>query len=182
MQKFIATLIISLYIIILLLTLTLISITFSYPIKYQAYVNNASSEFNIPTDLIYSLINVESSFNPNAKSPVGAIGLTQLMPSTAQYICTKNNIDYSQINLYNPQDNIYVGCMYLRYLFNKFDNTYTALSAYNAGETNVLNWLNNSKYSSDKITLNYIPFNETNNYIKKIKLNKKIYLNLYKLK
>ncbi len=182
MQKFLASFIISLYVIILLLTLSFISITFSYPIKYQSYINKASVEFNIPTNLIYSLINVESSFKPTAQSNAGAIGLTQLMPTTAQYICTKNNIDYSSINLYNPQHNIYIGCMYLRYLLNRFNNIYTALSAYNAGETNVRNWLSNPNYSNNKITLKYIPFNETRNYIKKIKFNQKIYINLYKLK
>ena len=61
----------------------------------------------------------------------------------------------------------------------KFEDKYTAIAAYNAGETRVRTWLNDEQYSIDKKTLNYIPYKETANYIKKIKLNEKFYQKVY---
>ena len=156
-------------------------VCFSYPLKYSPQVSNVCSEFNIPQSLLYSLIRTESSFNPNAKSNAGAIGLTQVLPSTAKYICTKNNLDYSSFDLYNPNDNIYIGAMYLNYLFDRFENLYTAICAYNAGETVVRSWLKDSRYSYDQISLYNIPYKETNNYINKIKNSQKIYIEFYNL-
>ena len=71
--------------------------------------------------------------------------------------------------------------MYLRYLFDKFDNTYTAICAYNAGETVVRAWLNDERYSYDKICLYNIPYSETRSYIEKIKANEKTYKSFYKI-
>lgn len=180
MQKFLAIFITLFYTIFISVIITSCAIVFLYPLKYENDIKKVCAEFEIPPHLFCSLINTESSFNPNAKSPAGAVGLTQILPSTAQYICLKNNIDFSSFDLYNPSDNLYLGAMYLNYLFNKFTDTYTALSAYNAGETVVRNWLNDARYSTDKITLINIPYTETKNYINKIKNSEKIYLNLYK--
>ena len=152
-----------------------------YPKKYEVEITRVCSEFDIPQHTMYALVNTESSFNPQAKSHAGAIGLTQILPSTAEYICVKNNIEYSNFDLYNPRDNLYLGAMYLRYLFDRFDSTYTALAAYNAGETVVNSWLEDTRYSYDKIDLYNIPYNETKNYINKIKNSEKIYINFYKL-
>ena len=104
------------------------------------------------------------------------------MPSTAEYICVKNNLNFSQFDLYNPQDNLYIGAMYLKYLLDKFDTLYTSLVAYNAGETVVRSWLNDERYSYDQISLYNIPYKETYNYIKKIKNAEEIYRNFYKIK
>lgn len=180
MQKFLASTIILIYTTFIASVITACIITFLHPLKYENDIKILCAKFEISAPLFCSLINTESSFNPNAKSSAGAIGLTQILPSTAQYICIKNNLDFSTFDLYNPSDNLYLGAMYLRYLFNKFDNTYTALAAYNAGETIVRNWLQNNLYSSDKVTLHNIPYIETKNYIKNIKNNQKIYLRIYK--
>lgn len=180
MQKFVARVFIFLYICIIILSLLLCGMTFRFPVKYSNQISTVCQDFNIAPNLLYSLVNVESHFNPQAISHAGAIGLCQIMPSTAQYICIKNNLDYSKFNLYNPNDNLYICALYLTYLFDKFPNHDTAICAYNAGETVVRNWLNNPQYSTDKITLKNIPYAETKNYIKKIKINKKIYKFLYK--
>lgn len=181
MQKISACLLSVLYIAIIMIAAYFCLTTIKYPKKYSVQIQNACTEFEIPQSTFYALINTESGFNPNAKSSAGAIGLTQVLPSTAEYICVKNNIDYSSFDLYNPNDNIYIGAMYLRYLFDKFNNRYTALAAYNAGETVVRNWLKDARYSYDHISLYNIPYKETNNYINKIKNNEKIYINFYKM-
>ncbi|MBQ8430848.1 MAG: transglycosylase SLT domain-containing protein, partial [Clostridia bacterium] len=64
-----------------------------------------------------------------------------------------------------------IGTIYLKYLIAKFDNFYTAIASFNAGETIVRNWLKNKEYSNDGKTLFYIPYTETRNYLKKIKNN-----------
>lgn len=181
MQKIGASLLIVLHIVIIIITGYFCSIVLMYPKKYENNIAYVCNEFEIPKPLFYALINTESSFKHDAKSSAGAIGLTQILPSTAEYICVKNNLDYSNFDLYNPYDNLYIGAMYLRYLFNRFDNSYTALAAYNAGETVVRSWLQDERYSYDQICLYNIPYKETNNYIKKIKNNEKIYSTFYKL-
>jgi len=182
MQKVSASILISLYVVVLIISTYFCGIAISYPKKYESIIEEVCAEFNISQSIVYSLINTESSFDSNAKSSAGAIGLTQLLPSTAEYICIKNNIDYSTINLYNINDNIYIGTMYLKYLINKFNTIYTALAAYNAGETTVRTWLKDSRYSYDQISLYNIPYKETSNYIKKIKNSEKIYRKFYNIK
>lgn len=181
MQKVSASLLIVLYVVIIIVATYFCSISLLYPKKYENDIAKVCSEFEISKPLFYALINTESSFKQDAKSSAGAIGLTQVLPSTAEYICVKNNLDYSSFDLYEPYDNLYIGAMYLRYLFNRFDNSYTALAAYNAGETVVRSWLQDTRYSYDQICLYNIPYKETNNYIKKIKNNEKIYATFYKL-
>lgn len=182
MQRIGASILIVLYIIILGTAFYNCSIVFKYPKKYDTQIANVCSQFDIPRSLFYALINTESSFRSNVTSHAGAIGLTQVLPSTAEYICVKNNLDYKQFDLYNPNDNIYIGAMYLRYLFNRFDSTYTAIAAYNAGETVVRSWLKDQRYSYDQIDLYNIPYKETANYVEKIKNSQQIYINFYKIK
>lgn len=182
MQKIGASILLVLYVMILIMVAYNCGMVFAYPKKYDYIVQSVCKQFDIDESTFYALINVESSFNSNAKSHAGAIGLTQLLPSTAEYICVKNNVDYASIDLYDPKDNLYVGAMYLRYLIDKFDTTYTALCAYNAGETVVRAWLKDTRYSYDQISLYNIPYKETQNYIKKIKNNEKIYKDFYNIK
>ena len=182
MQKFLGFFLIGLYLIILLTSIIFCGISFRYPVKYENYIDYVCDSFDLSKHTFFTIINTESGFDKYAVSFVGAIGLTQLMPSTAEYICIKNNIDFNQIDLYDEFDNLYIGGMYLRYLLDKFSNKYTAICAYNAGETSVRSWLKNPEYSIDGSTLVNIPYKETKNYIKKIKNGEKIYKYFYKFK
>lgn len=182
MQKFLGVSLIIFYLFALGLAGSAFCVSRRFPIKYNSQVEYYANAYDIPLSTAYALINVESSFDPSVISNAGAVGLTQILPATANYICGKNGINFVSINLKSPADNIQVGFMYLRYLLNKFEDKYTALSAYNAGETTVASWLKNPEYSADNTTLKFIPYAETNNYIKKIKINEKIYRNYYKIK
>lgn len=146
-----------------------------YPIKYKESIFNYSQEYNIDKELIASIINAESSFKTDAISKKGAIGLMQLMPSTAQWIADKLDIQYNDELLYNPDYNIHLGTYYLSYLKRKFNDTTVILCAYNAGEGVVKNWLNNTNYSKDGKTLHYIPYYQTRAYTKKVIDSLKIY-------
>ena len=152
--------------------------SFLYPIKYKNLITKYAQEYNLSPTVVASIINVESRFNKDAKSKAGAIGLMQITPNTAIYICQLNHIQFDEKNdLYNPEKNIKIGCMYFRYLLNKFQDFDNSIYAYNAGETTVNNWLKNTKYSQDKKHLKDVPYNETKNYLIKINKNIKIYKN-----
>lgn len=156
-------------------------LTYTHPIKYQNEIVAMCEKYNLDPSLVASLINVESSYEENAKSNKNAIGLMQIKLDTANYIAKLNNKkEVNENELFVPTTNIEFGCMYLNYLNKKFNNIYTALAAYNAGETRVRSWLNSTAYSTDKKTLINIPYKETENYIKKIKNNLKFYLKIYK--
>ena len=151
----------------------------THPIKYKSIVEFYSKEFNLSPAVVASVINIESSYNKNARSSKSAIGLMQIKLETANYL---NELylfpELTENELFEIETNIKYGCMYLRYLVNKFENIETTLCAYNAGETRVRSWLN-SEFSDDKKTLKTIPFNETKNYLIKFKSNYKYYRKYY---
>ncbi|MGN1201478.1 MAG: lytic transglycosylase domain-containing protein [Candidatus Caccovivens sp.] len=145
-----------------------------FPLKYQEEVASACNQYDVDKAIVFSVINVESHFNKNAISSRGAVGLMQVMPSTAQYLAEQLNLN--EYDLTNPEDNILFGTYYIHVLLKKFENIETALCAYNAGPTNVKGWLADAEKSDDGITLKNIPFEETRNYIEKYRKNFKYYI------
>lgn len=142
--------------------------------KYYSAVVEFSEKSGIDPALAFAVIRTESGFNKNAKSNKGAAGLMQLMPETAEYIA--QIIKYKgEINLYDADCNIYLGCAYLSYLLKKFKSENAAVCAYNAGETNVFNWLKNEEFSDDGVNLKKIPYPETRDYFLRVKRYKKEY-------
>lgn len=163
-------------VVILALSMGLLYIFTRYPLFYNNYIKQYSKTYSLDASLIASIINVESSYNQNAKSNKGAMGLMQILPSTAHWISqTYPTIDYTNSQqLFEPQTNIQLGCKYLKYLLDKFEHQDIAIIAYNAGEGTVMSWLNDQNYSKDG-TIIKIPYKETENYLKKVKQNIKFY-------
>ena len=152
----------------------------THPIKYKNEIISISNKYALDPTIVASLINVESSYDPLAKSNKNAIGLMQIKLSTANYmneLDNRDNIDENGLFLIN--NNIDYGCRYLRYLLNKFPDTNTALAAYNAGETIVRSWLKGGICSLDGKTLSYIPYHETRKYVEKINENINFYKKIY---
>ena len=147
----------------------------SYPMPHRA----VAEESGLDTALVYAVMKAESGFNERAESEAGALGLMQLMPSTAEFLCRQNKIEFSRERLFDGAYNLRLGCLYLKYLLRRFRGEKTALAAYNAGEGTVARWLTEAKYSPDGATLEEIPYPETERYLKKVQKFRKIYLFLY---
>lgn len=110
-------------------------------------VAKVAKEHNLDASLLHAIITVESGYNPQAKSPAGAIGLMQLMPETAARYAVKD--------IWDPLQNLQGGARYLRFLLGMFKNDLElVLAAYNAGEGAVMQ-------AGNKIP----PFAETRAYV-----------------
>lgn len=118
--------------------------------RFSSIVEEAAKTYQLEPALLHAVITAESSYNPNALSPKGATGLMQLMPATARR--------YGVSNIWDPNQNIFGGAQYLRYLLQLFNNDMSlAVAAYNAGEHNVMKYGNRIP-----------PFRETIDYVPKV--------------
>ena len=153
-----------------------------YKTNYSEYVYKYSQENEIDPLLTFAIIKAESNFNRNIKSKSGAIGLMQLMESTAIEQAEEVNEEIIVTeSLYNPEINIKIGTKYYSKLIKKYNNNMLlALAAYNAGIGNVDNWIKQGIIKSDGSDIENIPFKETNNYVRKIVRDYKIYQDLYR--
>jgi hypothetical protein len=122
-------------------------------------VKDASKQNRIPEDLILGIIWVESRFNPKAVSPVGARGLMQLMPKTADYLA--DCIEWrGRSNAFDPEFNVAAGSYYIARLIKEFKGDEDlALAAYNAGPTKVRKWLDGS--GLPKVSIEYATMVQT---------------------
>lgn len=151
------------------------------PVKFEQEVKKYSAVYGLDEYFVYAVIAAESSFDPEAESPVGAKGLMQLMPSTAEWLIGKYKLEADSENLFDADNNILLGCCYLAYLNKCFDNNpQLVLAAYNGGEGNVRKWLQNELYSEDGKSLSAIPYKETANYVEKVSTYYEIYKDIYK--
>jgi soluble lytic murein transglycosylase-like protein len=117
---------------------------------YDDLIDQHSRLNGVRPDLVRAVVQVESAFNPDAKSPKGAMGLMQLMPATAR--------QYNVLNPFNPFENIRAGVAYLRELLDRYQNNEVlALAAYNAGPGAI-----------DKHGQTVPPYRETRNYVDQI--------------
>ncbi|HUT76834.1 MAG TPA: lytic transglycosylase domain-containing protein, partial [Polyangia bacterium] len=104
-------------------------------------VREAARKNDLPEDLVFGIIWVESRFNPEAVSPVGARGLMQLMPQTAKYLAELIGWK-GRHDAFEPEFNIAAGSFYIAKLIDQFDGDVDlALAAYNAGPTKIRRWL-----------------------------------------
>ncbi|EPS47163.1 transglycosylase SLT domain-containing protein [Clostridium botulinum CFSAN002367] len=106
----------------------------------------------------------------------------QITPETGEWVAEKMGMkDFNIDDLKDPETNIKMGCWYLNNLKEEFDgNMDLVLAAYNGGRGNVQKWLKDSEHSKDGESLHYIPFKETDKYVKKVKAIYNIYRFLYK--
>lgn len=154
-----------------------------YPKKYQEEVSTYAEKYNVEENLIFAVIKAESNFDKDAISNRNAIGLMQLMEETAKEVVNKNhidmNLDTSKEELRQVDKNIEIGTCYLSTLMEKYQNKEVALAAYNAGIGTVNGWIEKEIIKKDGSDIEKIPYKETNNYVRKILRDYKIYEYLY---
>ena len=151
-----------------------------YPIQYEEYVWQYSAELDIDPLLTLAIIKTESNFKEDTVSKSGAVGLMQLMESTAKEQAEKLGEEYSTELLYHPEENIKLGLYYFDTLLTYYNDNYIlAFAAYNAGLGNVEKWINDGLITRTGEGVENIPFPETNMYVRKIIRNYKIYQDLY---
>ena len=139
-------------------------------IDYQKLVNQYAKEYELEPELIFAVIKTESNFKADAKSSQNAYGLMQITESTLNWAMFREdqNAEYTVEDLYDPETNIKYGCLILSLLLQEFKDTDTALAAYNAGRGNTIKWLKDRRYSEDGIHIKDTPYQETDEYIKKV--------------
>ncbi|MDD4494051.1 MAG: lytic transglycosylase domain-containing protein [Eubacteriales bacterium] len=152
-----------------------------YPLNYSEYITKYSEEFSLDPYLVSAVIKTESNFNSNAVSHRDALGLMQLLESTANWGASELGFEsIHKEDLFKPDLNIRLGCWYLRKLLTEFGNDEElTIVAYNSGSGNVKKWLADKDLSYDgKLVI--IPFKETADFLKRVNSYRKIYSVLYK--
>lgn len=141
-----------------------------YPIDYYETIKKYSDIVGNNSPLILALVREESYFNPDARSVVGAAGLMQLMPATANEIGKIYGINFDTVSdLYNPDLNIKLGNYYysqLKSMLNGMD--VSSIAAYNGGIGSVNNWKKSLYYNDTDEFVEQIPYVETRDYVKKV--------------
>jgi soluble lytic murein transglycosylase len=151
-----------------------------YPVYYRDVILDVSSKYGIDPLLLFSLARYESLFNTNATAAAGEKGLTQVIPTTAEYIADELNWpDYQHADLFRPYAGIEFGAYYLDEQLERFNqNTYASLAGYNAGPGRAIQWLDISGGDPD-LFMSTINISSVKTYIQRIYSNYAIYRELY---
>ena len=125
-------------------------------VTWQDYIEKYAAQYNLQPAFVTAIIRNESSFRTTAESSVGARGLMQLMPDTAEWIAGKlDDHNYTFDKMWDGETNIRYGCWYLGYLSRLFHGDAMLVSAaYHAGQTTVTQWLSDPTKSADGVSLN----------------------------
>ncbi len=154
-----------------------------YPKTYSEIVSTYAEEYNVEENLIYAVIKAESNFDSKAVSNREAIGLMQIVEETAIDVAKRNQIGIDTENiteeLLDIDNNINIGTKYLSTLLTQYGNMEIALAAYNAGIGTVNNWIEKQVIQADGSDIENIPYKETNNYVRKILRDYRVYNELY---
>lgn len=154
----------------------------AYPMPYLRSIKKSTSTFNVLPEFVYSIMKAESRYDPSVTSPVGAMGLLQIMPFTGVHLSKLvGEASFNSTNLYKPEYNILLGTRYLKRLLDKFDNSWPlAAASYNGGPHRVSMWLYTFGNLKMDEFIEHIAFRETRKYTKKVMRYMAIYNQLYK--
>lgn len=154
---------------------------FYHPLRYESLIATEAKSAHLDPYLIAAVINVESGFREGVTSKAGAVGLMQLIPSTASAVAREAGLpeQVTARTLENPGTNVRVGTRYLAFLIKHYDgDTQLALAAYNAGMTNVDKWVADAKRTGTPFT-EAIAFPATRHYVDEIETQALQYRELY---
>ena len=151
---------------------------FVFPVSHRAEIVESASRHGIDTRLVCAVISCESGWKENAQSGVGAIGLMQVMPTTAETLANFGYVDpyyYDMNNLADPAANIEYGCACLNYLDDNLESQDQVIAAYNAGLGSLQSWMIDGGGSVSEV----IAYPETKIYLIRVTETYKAYQQLY---
>ncbi|HXN36562.1 MAG TPA: lytic transglycosylase domain-containing protein [Solirubrobacteraceae bacterium] len=139
------------------------------PLSDASIIREQAAAKRLDPALIAAVIYAESKFEPRP-SPAGAEGLMQILPATAYYLAhLSGGYRFTAGDLATPKINLAYGSYYLRYLLDHYEgNEMLALAAYNAGATNVDEWVAHADAAGRPLTVDAIPFPETREYVRRV--------------
>ena len=139
-----------------------------YPIKYESDIKTVAGKYGIDPYLLSAVARTESGFRPEAKSGDGALGLMQLLPSTAKWVTGLDSWKGPKDPvLTDPADSLELGACYLAYLGQRFDNPTAMIAAYNAGPNKVASWITKAG-GSESFSAANIEFSETKEFVRRV--------------
>ena len=152
-----------------------------YPLTNAADIRTAAAKYRLDPALVAAIIYEESHFRQDIVSRSGAVGLMQVLPSTAEEIAQKTGGERFVLgDLSDPRINILYGSNYLRYLLDHFNGSQVmAEAAYNAGLDTVDGWAARVQHYGDAFTLHDVAFAETRDYVLEVERLQQIYRRAY---
>ena len=147
-----------------------------YPMPFASQITQAAAQAGLEPALVFGLIRQETRFMPQLRSSVGASGLMQVMPGTAQWVARKIGLDWRDPSrIHDPATNLTLGTQYLRLMLDELDGSQAmATAAYNAGPGRPRRWREGPALET-AVWAENIPFNETRDYVKKVLSNATVY-------
>ena len=141
-----------------------------FPLAHNETVTREAENRQIDPAWVYAVARQESAMSPDARSPAGAMGLMQLMPSTGKAVAKKLKYPIKSTDqLLEPDTNIRLGAYYLRQVLDRFNNNpVLATAAYNAGPHRVSKWFPEEKTVDADIWVESMPFHETRQYVRRV--------------
>jgi len=152
-----------------------------YPRPFSDIVEGLESQWQLPKGIVHAIMRQESGFREKVQSPVGAVGLTQLMPNTARAVSQEfgaidSCLEQESLTLSEPRCNLELGARYLHKLYVAFDGQLPlVVLAYNAGPQAVTRWATEKKSIALDLFLAKVPFAETRNYVHYVLTNFLVY-------
>jgi soluble lytic murein transglycosylase len=140
-----------------------------FPLNHRQQVDRQAKDHGLDSAWIYAIVRQESAFSTDARSRAGAIGLMQLMPTTAKEVAVKaDNRGFKVNDLLQPEVNIALGATYLNQIYRRLqENPVLATAAYNAGPSRVMRWLPETPLATD-VWIETVPYRETREYLKRV--------------
>lgn len=144
-----------------------------FPQPFESLVTNASRQFGVSAELLYSIMRQESAFNPRARSFADAFGLLQMLPEVARKEASVAKVTYEKPeDLYKPEVNIPVGAAFIKKLQTKWNDQFIlTVASYNANDRAIHGWLK-TRYRGDTLEfIEDIPYEETRGYVRLVMRN-----------
>lgn len=152
-----------------------------YKTAYEAEVNKCCEDFSVDPALVYAVIKVESNFNPDAYSEIGAVGLMQIIEDSFDWVAWRlNREDLRFTDMYKPEYSILFGTYMLGVLYEKYGSVELTAAAYHAGMGEVDGWIERGEIDPENVDLDGIKGRSTRHYVEKVLKAYKIYSNKLK--